>query len=1355
MNWKPGFIAFIIVGGLVMLGTVGIAYAQPLYTPGQTLDPSCLPTNPDCTVATSTASLTAANVFTNTNTFNGAVTANAGLTANALSLGSLSGLLFGTSGTVGTVATSTLNINTDNLVEGTNKFFTNARAVTALTGQNISIFNNDSLFLNAAGVNSYISASSTIAKLYAANSWSALQTFGNNISLGGAQLNMSALASGNLISYNGTNWVNVATSSLNLSIPLASTTGILGIGNGGTGATTFGQGWIYSPGGTNAFVSSTSPTVAYITATSTTATSTFANLTVTNTLTASTLNTSNISSYAAGSSDPDFTMVLIPDTQNEYNTLFSTTTANTSMASWIVANKGADNIKAVLSLGDITWGADYDYVKAHGFDLIANAGIAYIPIPGNHDYSNFDTRASTLYTASFGGTNLTGYSWFGGQYDSTGQDTYIKVESGTRKFLILGLELYPRQAILNWAQGIININPDREVIVVTHAYLQNSGTRLSNNTQADPPGEYFTNPNNYTFPEVMWQNFVRVNPQISIVANGHFISYPNMANLTSANVIGRKVYQQFINYQNYTNGGSGYLLLLKFKPSQNKLTVESFSPTLNQDDASNPPFDASYEQPQMLNLSNIVNVTDSLSVGKYLNIGGSFMASDTMQIMGLSTATSSISTHLQLPNQPCNGYLNGGKLTTDASGNVICADDTGSGGGGFSGGTLTAANIVSTSSVISTFAGGIQVPSLSGGVSNNTTLNDGLQLYIPFDNSTSTDAGPNNIMIHDAGYGSYVAGKINGARYLPGGAGGSVSVPFASSTSAISGLSEFTNSFWVNTSSAGGWGTTYVVTGKHVGSSNGEWFVAFTGSNTLRFAVINAAYSRVNFDVTLPTNLANGNWHLLTFTYSSSASTMAVYEDGAFVASTTQTGTMESVPSQPLTIGCQYPTGGADFTGDLDEYRLYNRALSPAEISQLYTQTGLLTSTTYPVMTFGSTGIGIGTTSPFAKLSVAGVSGGTTPLFAVSTSTASATTTVFQIDQNGLMTINTPGATSTINGNLYVNGALRSTTSYNGDLFFANNFSFTEAPLDGTPQGLLLKNQNGSTTLSIDENGNLTVTGDVCSNGAQCWGKSLNALSQDVSALASSTNLSILSATTQTGQSLSEISTSVASTSQSMALLYAQVTSLSSTTDSLQSTLSTSTLASTTAQSLITDQSFIQTLASAVQNLIQSAGKWVVQEIGATLAVFTDVKTTSIETQTAAVSNGLEMTSPDGQVWCVRIDDLGGFQRTPGTCSATSTTPVADQALNTNVQILNYNQALTADSLATSSESTTTTATSATTSIPINTTASTMVPTASVTSASSTVESSAATSTPPAIITIPSDSFASSTDSSSGSSTGQ
>lgn len=41
-----------------------------------------------------------------------------------------------------------------------------------------------------------------------ANTWTALQTFANNISFGGKQLSVSSLATNDVLTYNGTNWVN-------------------------------------------------------------------------------------------------------------------------------------------------------------------------------------------------------------------------------------------------------------------------------------------------------------------------------------------------------------------------------------------------------------------------------------------------------------------------------------------------------------------------------------------------------------------------------------------------------------------------------------------------------------------------------------------------------------------------------------------------------------------------------------------------------------------------------------------------------------------------------------------------------------------------------------------------------------------------------------------------------------------------------------------------------------------------------------------------------------------------------------------------------------------------------------------
>lgn len=120
-------------------------------------------------------------------------------------------------------------------------------------------------------------------------------SFGLNITNSGSTFTLTATSSGLLQaagggtgisnpsaagillgSYAGGGWQQLATSSLNITSNLANVTGTLGVANGGTGGTSFGQGWIYSNGATGALAASTSPTVNYITATSTTATNIFA-----------------------------------------------------------------------------------------------------------------------------------------------------------------------------------------------------------------------------------------------------------------------------------------------------------------------------------------------------------------------------------------------------------------------------------------------------------------------------------------------------------------------------------------------------------------------------------------------------------------------------------------------------------------------------------------------------------------------------------------------------------------------------------------------------------------------------------------------------------------------------------------------------------------------------------------------------------------------------------------------------------------------------------------------------------------------------------------------------------------------
>lgn len=88
-------------------------------------------------------------------------------------------------------------------------------------------------------------------------------------------LNLTSASTTRLSIFSNAYFGSTATSTFDSTGALTLASPLL-VSSGGTGANTFSQGWIYSNGGTSTLAASTSPTVNYITATSTTASSTIA-----------------------------------------------------------------------------------------------------------------------------------------------------------------------------------------------------------------------------------------------------------------------------------------------------------------------------------------------------------------------------------------------------------------------------------------------------------------------------------------------------------------------------------------------------------------------------------------------------------------------------------------------------------------------------------------------------------------------------------------------------------------------------------------------------------------------------------------------------------------------------------------------------------------------------------------------------------------------------------------------------------------------------------------------------------------------------------------------------------------------
>ena len=85
-------------------------------------------------------------------------------------------------------------------------------------------------------------------------------------------------------------------------------------------------------------------------------------------------------------------------------------------------------------------------------------------------------------------------------------------------------------------------------------------------------------------------------------------------------------------------------------------------------------------------------------------------------------------------------------------------------------------------------------------------------------------------------------------------------------------------------------------------------------------------------------NLAAGQWYHFAATFDGTATKF--YRDGVLKQSVTKSGTL-STNNEPLTIGANPDSQGKNFmeffNGAIDEVRVYNRALSSKEVSDLYT----------------------------------------------------------------------------------------------------------------------------------------------------------------------------------------------------------------------------------------------------------------------------------------------------------------------------------------------------------------------------------------------------------------------------------
>ena len=276
---------------------------------------------------------------------------------------------------------------------------------------------------------------------------------------------------------------------------------------------------------------------------------------------------------------PDFTIVVLPDTQSYINNP-SWSPIFGAQTQWVVDTQDSLNTAFVSHVGDIVEHIDQytqEWTDASGYmSTLDNNGVRNNLALGNHDMST--TGVAAMFDQYFPVSRYEGFSWYGGYLgkdtildpvNRQNKDNYELFSVGPLDFIVIHLEQDVPSYALSWADRILEANPNRRAIISTHAYLTASGSRPTSVTYRTDDG---------TSAEAVWQQLINPNCNVFLVISGHYLGE---ARRTDVNDCGKPVYQVVQDYQGRANGGDGWLRYFTFEPEENKIYAYTYSPTRN------------------------------------------------------------------------------------------------------------------------------------------------------------------------------------------------------------------------------------------------------------------------------------------------------------------------------------------------------------------------------------------------------------------------------------------------------------------------------------------------------------------------------------------------------------------------------------------------------------------------------------------------------------------------------------------------------------------------------------------------------------------------------------------------------